>query len=113
MPTLGINGRFTVYGAGLEPMSALANSTFDRAGAANGGSPPTAALCSLRCYVVNGRTPDDRLMAPRVGLGPQSDLGINLQPISRASDLVAKQPKLSASGALDSAISVDEFAPPD
>ena len=40
LPTLGINGRFTVYGAGLEPMSALANSTFDRAGAANGGSPP-------------------------------------------------------------------------
>ena len=81
--------------------------------AANDRFPPTAALCSLRCYVVNGRTPDDRLMAPRVGLGPQSDLGINLQPISRASDLVAKQPKLSASGALDSAISVDEFAPPD
>jgi hypothetical protein len=29
LPTLGIKGRFTVYGAGLEPMSALANSTFD------------------------------------------------------------------------------------
>jgi hypothetical protein len=42
LPTLGIKVRFTVYGAGLEPMSALANSTFDRAGAANGGSPPFA-----------------------------------------------------------------------
>jgi hypothetical protein len=42
LPTLGIKGQFTVYGAGLEPMSALVNSTFDRAGAANGGSPPTA-----------------------------------------------------------------------
>jgi hypothetical protein len=42
LPTLGIKGRFKVYGAGLEPMSALANSTFDRAGAANGvcGWPP-------------------------------------------------------------------------
>ncbi len=38
LPTLGIKGRFKVYGAGLEPMSALVNSTFDRAGAANGGS---------------------------------------------------------------------------
>jgi hypothetical protein len=29
LPTLGIKGRFKVYGAGLEPMSALVNSTFD------------------------------------------------------------------------------------
>jgi hypothetical protein len=28
LPTLGIKGRFKVYGAGLEPMSAFANSTF-------------------------------------------------------------------------------------
>jgi hypothetical protein len=40
LPTLGIKGRFKVYGAGIEPMSALVNSTIDRAGAANGGSPP-------------------------------------------------------------------------
>jgi hypothetical protein len=40
LPTLGIKGRFRVFGVGLEPMSALGNSTFDRAGAANGGSPP-------------------------------------------------------------------------
>jgi hypothetical protein len=44
LPTLGIKGRFTVYGAGLEPMSALANSTFDRAGAAKVGFPPTAVI---------------------------------------------------------------------
>jgi len=44
LPTLGIKGRFTVYGAGLEPMSALVNSTFDRAGAANGGSPPFVSI---------------------------------------------------------------------
>jgi hypothetical protein len=29
LPTLGINGRFTVYGAGLEPMSALVNSIIE------------------------------------------------------------------------------------
>jgi hypothetical protein len=46
LPTLGIKGRFKVYGAGLEPMSALANSTFDRAGAANGGSPPLTSKCA-------------------------------------------------------------------
>jgi hypothetical protein len=46
LPTPGINGRFTVYGAGLEPMSALANSTFDRAGAANGSSPPLTSKCA-------------------------------------------------------------------
>jgi hypothetical protein len=54
MPTLGINGRFTVYGAGLEPMSALANSTFDRAGAANGGSPPIVSNAALRSNVKEG-----------------------------------------------------------
>jgi hypothetical protein len=46
LPTLGINGQFTVYGAGLEPMPALANLTFDRAGAANGGSPPLTSKCA-------------------------------------------------------------------
>jgi hypothetical protein len=44
LQTLGIKDRFKVYGAGLEPMSALANSTFDRAGAANGGSPPFVSI---------------------------------------------------------------------
>jgi hypothetical protein len=29
LPTLGIKGRLTVYGAGLEPMSAMVKSTFD------------------------------------------------------------------------------------
>jgi hypothetical protein len=46
LPTLGIKGRFKVYGAGLEPMSALANSTFDRAGAAKVGSPPLTSKCA-------------------------------------------------------------------
>jgi hypothetical protein len=54
LPTLGINGRFTVYGAGLEPMSALANSTFDRAGAANGGSPPFVSNAALIINVLKG-----------------------------------------------------------
>ena len=55
LPTLGIKGRFTVYGAGLEPMSALVNSTFDRAGAANGGTPPKAAARPPGRDVTNGR----------------------------------------------------------
>jgi hypothetical protein len=46
LPTLGIKGRFKVYGAGLEPISALVKSTFDRAGAANGGSPPLTSKCA-------------------------------------------------------------------
>ena len=54
LPTLGIKGRFKVYGAGLEPMSALANSTFDRAGAANGGSPPFVSNAALFTKVAFG-----------------------------------------------------------
>jgi len=54
LPTLGIKGRFKVYGAGLEPMSALANSTFDRAGAANGGSPPFVSNAALMINVLKG-----------------------------------------------------------
>jgi hypothetical protein len=46
LPTLGIKGRFKVYGAGLEPMSALVNSIIERAGAANGGSPPLTSKCA-------------------------------------------------------------------
>jgi hypothetical protein len=54
LPTLGINGQFKVYGAGLKPMSALANSTFDRAGAANGGSPPLTSKCAW-CSIGHNR----------------------------------------------------------
>jgi hypothetical protein len=54
LPTLGIEGRFKVYGVGLEPMSALANSTFDRAGAANGGSPPIVSNAALFTKVAFG-----------------------------------------------------------
>jgi hypothetical protein len=54
LPTLGINGRFTVYGARLEPMSALAKSTFDRAGAANGRSPPIVSNAALFTKVAFG-----------------------------------------------------------
>jgi hypothetical protein len=46
LPTLGIKGRFTVYGAGLESMSALVNSIIERAGAANGGPPPLTSKCA-------------------------------------------------------------------
>jgi hypothetical protein len=48
LPTLGINGRFMVYGAGLEPMPALVNSTFDRAGAANVNFPPKVSNTAFR-----------------------------------------------------------------
>jgi hypothetical protein len=54
LPTLGIKGRLTAYGAGLEPMSAMANSTFDRAGAANGGSPPIVSNAALFTKVAFG-----------------------------------------------------------
>jgi allantoicase len=54
LPTLGIKGRFRVYGAGLEPMSALENSTIDRAGAANGGSPPIVSNAALFTKVAFG-----------------------------------------------------------
>jgi hypothetical protein len=58
LPTLGIKGRFKVYGAGLEPMPALANSTFDRAGAANGGSPPFVSNAALMINVLKGLRAD-------------------------------------------------------
>jgi hypothetical protein len=54
LPTLGIKGRFTVYGAGIEPMSALVNSTIDRAGAANGGFPPIVSNAALFTKVAFG-----------------------------------------------------------
>jgi hypothetical protein len=42
LPTFGIKGWFTVYGAGLEPMSALANSTF-----ACGGGNQSSSILSM------------------------------------------------------------------
>jgi hypothetical protein len=54
LPTLGIKDRFKVYGTGLEPMSALANSTFDRAGAAKARFPPFVSNAALMFNVLKG-----------------------------------------------------------
>jgi hypothetical protein len=76
LPTLGIKGRFKVYGAGLEPMSALANSTFDRAGAANGDSPPLTSQCAW-CSIGHKRRWSQRVTSVAwYGLGFDLETGL-------------------------------------
>jgi hypothetical protein len=100
LPTLCINGRFTVYGAGLEPMSALANSTFDRAGAANGGSPPIVSNAALFTKVAFGLLAAIRCTVHK---GPQwagrghDHLG-RRAAIRRTAEIVPLGPNIQCSG---------------
>jgi hypothetical protein len=111
LPTLGIKGRFTVYGVGLEPMSALVNLTFDRAGAANGGSPPKVSNAAFWFNDREGLEAADQRSAtivefdggPSVGPGPLRTLVIVAAKVS-------SEPKRKYRLCTDSAQNVSELS---